>query len=99
MDDIVIKLTDNFEYGTDIILLLTLNDDTTSIHYLDYLNISGKQLDNLKNCLVEFSFPHIKETIRFLRSGFISVNDIHNNLNSKNPVCFITRLLRLGICI
>ena len=96
MDDLINKLTNNFQYGNDLILFLIANDDMSSIHYLDYLNIKGKELDNFTKCLPEFSLQYIKETIRFLRSGFVSSNDIHANLNSKTPICFITRLLKIG---
>ena len=96
MDDVINRLTNNLQYGTDLILFLTINDDTTSINYLDYLYITGKELDNFKNCLPEFSLQYIKETIRFLRSGFIGCADIHQNLNSSNPICFIPRLLIIG---
>ena len=96
MDEIINRLTDNYQYGTDIILLLTLDNDVTSIHYLNYLNIIGKRLDNLKNSLKEFDLQYLKQTIRFLRSGFPDIKDIYDNLDRDEPIYFIPRLLKVG---
>ena len=97
MEEIVDKLTDNGNYATDVCLLLVLDNDTQSLHYLDYLNIRGKDLEVLAhNCLPDFNLDYLKQTIRFLRSGFISSSDIKKNLSSTSPVCFINRLMKSG---
>lgn len=96
MEDLILKLTDNYQYATDLILLLEMENDTTSMHYLNYLDIKGKMLDNLRNCMPEVSYEYLWQTIRFLRSNFVIQKDIHANLNSPNPICFITRLLEEG---
>lgn len=100
MDDIcevLERLTENNTYATDICLLLYLNENYTSLYYLDYLKIYGKELENLKNCLIDPNdINHLTQTIRFLRSGFLGIDEIKANLNSTTPIPFITRLLKVG---
>ena len=97
MDDIINKLTHDGEYATDVCLLLVLEDANESLHYLDYLNITGKELETLAHdCLPIFDIDHLRQTIRFLRSGFLSMDDVRKNLNSPKPVHFINRLIKVG---
>lgn len=95
MENIINRLTHDGEYATDVCLLLYLSEKYTSLHYLDYLEITGKELETLKEkCLAEYSLDHLTQTIRFLRSGFLSKEEIKNNLTSSNPIPFIDRLLK-----
>lgn len=97
IDEIISRLTHNGQYATDICLLLYMSEKYTSLYYLDYLNITGKELETLKEkCLVEDSLDHLTQTIRFLRSEFLNNKEIKDNLNSKNPIPFIDRLLEKG---
>jgi hypothetical protein len=95
--EVLENLTENNTYATDICLLLYMTDNYTSLYYLDYLNIKGKELENLPNCLLDKDdINHLTQTIRFLRSGFLGMDEIKENLNSKTPIPFITRLLKPG---
>ena len=95
MDDIINKLTHDGQYATDVCLLLVLEDANESLHYLNYLNITGKELETLAHdCLPNFDIDYLKQTIRFLRSGFLSMDDVRKNLNSPKPVHFINRLIK-----
>lgn len=97
MDELINKLTHDGNYATDVCLLLALENASESLHYLDYLDITGKELETLAHdCLPNFDINYLKQTIRFLRSGFLDSKDIKNNLNSSNPVCFINRLIKEG---
>lgn len=96
ISEVLERLTHNNEYATDVCLLLYLNDEYTSLYYLDYLNITGKELENLPKCCKEDDIKYLTQTIRFLRSGFLGNDEIKENLNSKNPVLFIDRLLQPG---
>lgn len=97
ISEVIDRLTENNTYATDICLLLYLSDNYTSLYYLDYLDIKGKELENLPNCLVDKDdINYLTQTIRFLRSGFLGKDEIKQNLNSKNPVPFIDRLLKKG---
>lgn len=100
MDEIcqvIDRLTHNGEYANDVCLLLLLNEKYTSLHYLDYLNITGKDLEILKEkCLKEDTLDYLTQTIRFLRSGFLGNEEIKQNLHSENPIPFIDRLLIIG---
>ncbi len=96
ISDVLERLTHNNTYATDICLLLYLEEKYTSLYYLDYLNITGKELENLPKCCKDDSIDYLTQTIRFLRSGFLSKDEIMENLNSKNPVLFIDRLLITG---
>jgi hypothetical protein len=96
ISDVLERLTHNNTYATDICLLLYLEEKYTSLYYLDYLNITGKELENLPKCCKDDSIDYLTQTIRFLRSGFLSKDEIMENLNSKNPVLFIDRLLIPG---
>lgn len=88
--EVIDKLTHNGEYATDVCLYLYLNEYYTSLYYLEYLNITGKELETLaQKCLQDSSFDYLAPTIRFLRSGFLSEDEIHDNLKSSNPVNFI----------
>lgn len=93
---IIDKLTESNTYATDVCLLLYMSDCYTSLHYLDYLDIKGKELENLPNACIDDSLDCLTQTIRFLRSGFLGKDEIKENLNSANPVPFITRLLVVG---
>ena len=95
--DVINKITIDNEYATDICLLLYLNENYSSLHYLDYLNITGRDLEILvEKCCVEPTIVYITQTIRFLRSGFLSNDEIKENLHSKNPITFIDRLMNKG---
>ena len=96
ISEVLEKLTHNNTYATDICLLLYLNEEYTSLYYLDYLDITGKELENLSKCCKDESIDYLTQTIRFLRSGFLGKDEIKENLNSKNPVLFIDRLLIPG---
>lgn len=96
MDELIERLTENGKYANEICLLLLVNDNYTSLHYLDYLGITGKELENLEKCCDDSSIDYLTQTIRFLRSGFLGKDEIKANLNSPNPVYFIDRLLRKG---
>ena len=91
IDEIMIKLTHDGKYATDVCLFLYLDEHYTSLHYLDYLNITGKDLENLAHkCLpIEESFEYLTDTIRFLRAGFLGEDEIFDNLRSDNPISFI----------
>ena len=89
------NLTCNNQYATDVCLLLFLDEQYTSLYYLDYLGIKGKELETLAHkCCKEFSVDWLYQTIRFLRSGYLGIDEIKENLNSKKPILFINRLLR-----
>lgn len=96
IEDVIERLTHNGDYATSLCLLLYLTDNTKSLYYLDYLKITGKDLDNLEKLLSNESVEFLVQTIRFLRSGFLGINEIRENLNSTNPIPFIPRLLRNG---
>ena len=97
ISEVIDRLTENNTYATDICLLLYLNDNYPSLYYLDYLDIKGVELENLPNCLVDKDdINYLTQTIRFLRSGFLGKDEIKQNLNSKNPVPFIDRLIKKG---
>jgi len=60
------------------------------LYYLDYLNITGKDLETLaQKCLPEYTLDYLVKTIRFLRSGFLGNDEIKDNLHSPNPIPFI----------
>ena len=95
--DVIDKLTENNQYATDTCLLLYLSDNYTTLHYLDYLDITGKDLETLvEDCCIDQSLDCITQTVRFLRSGFLGNDEIKSNLHSKNPITFIYRLLNEG---
>lgn len=95
--DVINRLTHEGEYASDICLLLYMSEKYTSLYYLDYLNITGKELETLKEkCLIEDNLDYLTQTIRFLRSGYLGNDEIKSNLNSKNPIPFINRLLEEG---
>lgn len=92
--EIIDDLTCKNQYATEICLLLYLSEKYSSLYYLDYLGIKGEDLETLVNkCCLEYSIDYITQTIRFLRSGFLGMDEIMANLNSKNPIPFIDRLL------
>ena len=94
MDDLINRLTHNGEYANDVCLLLYISENYSSLYYLDYLNITGKELEILnEKCLTKNSLDYLTQTIRFLRSGFLGIDEIKDNLTSKNPIPFINRLL------
>ena len=93
MDELINRLTDNGQYANDICLYLVIENDDQTLHYLDYLGIRGKDLETLANKCVP-SLDYLKETVRFLRSGFLGKDEITNNLKSSTPKCFITRFIR-----
>ena len=89
-EEISEKLTHNGEYAVDVVLLLYLSEAYSSLHYLDYLDITGKDLETLAHkCLPEYNLDYLVKTIRFLRSGFLGMDEIIDNLHSLNPVPFI----------
>ena len=97
ISEVLERLTENNTYATDICLLLYLNENYTSLYYLDYLDIKGQELEQLQKCLKDPNdINYLTQTIRFLRSGFLGKDEIKENLNSKNPVPFIDRLLKVG---
>ena len=96
IQDVITRLTHDNTYATDICLLLYLNENYTSLYYLDYLDITGKELENLPKCCKDDSIDYLTQTIRFLRSGFLTKEEIKANLNSKNPIPFVNRLLIIG---
>lgn len=97
IQDVLNRLTHNGEYANEVCLLLYLSEKYTSLYYLDYLNITGKELETLKEkCLIEDTLDCLTQTIRFLRSGFLDKKEIKDNLNSQNPIPFIDRLLTVG---
>ena len=65
--DVLERLTHNNTYATDICLLLYLEEKYTSLYYLDYLNITGKELENLPKCCKDDSIDYLTQTIRFKR--------------------------------
>ena len=96
MEDLINRLTENGEYGSSICLLLFITENYTSLHYLDYLGVKGKELDKLEELFNEQSIQYVIETIRFMRSGFLGIEEIKENLKQEHPVPFITRLLIKG---
>lgn len=95
--DVINRLTHDGEYANEVCLLLYMSEKYTSLYYLDYLDITGKELETLKDkCLVEDTLNYLTQTIRFLRSGYLGNEEIKENLNSQNPVPFIDRLLKEG---
>ena len=97
IDDIIDRLTHNNKYASDICLLLYFSKSASTIHSLDKLDITGKNLETLVyKCLPEVTLDSINQTVRYLSSGFLSKDDIHYNLNSSEPVVFIDRLIQQG---
>ena len=97
MNDILKRLTHNGKYANDVCLQLYITENYSSLYFLDYLNITGKELEILKEkCLAEDTLDYLTQTIRFLKSGFLGIDEIKNNVNSKNPIPFINRLLING---
>ena len=96
MEDLINRLTNDGEYGSSICLLLYLTNNYTSLHYLDYLDIRGKELDALDQLCEEQSLQYVIQTIRFMRSGFLGIDEIKENLKQKKPIPFIPRLLING---
>lgn len=94
VEEIIDRLTHNGQYANEVCLLLYLSEKYQSLYFLDYLNITGKELERLvDNCCDSSSIDYLTQTIRFLRSGFLSRDEIMSNINSPNPIYFITRLM------
>lgn len=97
MKKVIDRLTENGQHANEICLLLYLNNNYDTLHYLDFLDITGKSLETLfYKCCFEQKKQCLVETVRYLRSGFLDKETIHKNLNSDHPVYFIDRLLKVG---
>ena len=79
MEDLINRLTNDGEYGSSTCLLLFLTENFTSLHYLDYLEIRGKELEALEKIFEKQSLQYVIQTIRFMRSGFLGKDEIKEN--------------------
>lgn len=96
-EEIINELTHNGKYATDVCLLFYMNEETHYLYYLRRLNITGKKLENLAyKCVPDMDLDYLKQTIRYLSSGFLRDSEIQENLESDNPIPFITKLLNIG---
>ena len=96
-EELIAKLTEDGEYANDICLLLSLDDDKHYFYYLDYLEIRGKDLETFSyKCIPNLDIDYLKQTIRFLCSGFLGKDEIKENLRSNEPVYFIDKLMEVG---
>ena len=97
IDDVIKDLTNDGEYANEFCLLMYLDDETQYLYYLQYLDIKGKDLEAFaNNCIPDWDMDYIKQTIRYLCSGFLGKDEIKQNLESDKPIPFIDRLLVEG---
>lgn len=97
LEKIINKLTCDGNYANSICLELMLYEKYETLNYLDYLDIKGKDLEILADkCCDQSDINYFTQTVRFLRSGFLSNKEIFDNLHSNNPVFFIDRLIENG---
>lgn len=96
-EEIIIKLSDDGKYASDVCLMLYMDEEKQYLFYLDYLEIRCKDLETLAyKCIPSLDIDYLKQTIRFLCSGFLGKDEIEANLKSDNPVYFIDKLMKKG---
>jgi hypothetical protein len=89
-EEIVNKLTENGKYCEDVCILFLLDD---KVHYMKYLcdnGITGKKFETfIHKCCDVYDINCFVQTILYISFDIFQMKDVHENLESNNPIPFI----------